>query len=102
MMGLHFFPDHPHVDPGDGRSQCEVCGKFVWPATHSCKGVRVASEQPGSKTFDPHDPQPRAVRLFACPRCGMPKGFACRTASQKIRKVPHMERVKVHAENWRA
>jgi hypothetical protein len=34
--------DHPHTDPGDGRSRCETCGKFVWPVTHSCKGVRVA------------------------------------------------------------
>lgn len=33
--------DHPHTDPGDGRSECETCGKWVWPATHSCKGVPV-------------------------------------------------------------
>ncbi len=35
------FGDHPHTDPGDGRSECQVCGKFIWPATHSCKGVPV-------------------------------------------------------------
>jgi len=33
--------DHPHADPGDGRSECDVCGKWIWPATHSCKGVPV-------------------------------------------------------------
>lgn len=33
--------DHPHTDPGDGRTECEVCGKWVWPAIHSCKGVPV-------------------------------------------------------------
>lgn len=33
--------DHPHSDPGDGRSECDACGKWVWPVTHSCKGVPV-------------------------------------------------------------
>ena len=33
--------DHPHTDPGDGRTECDTCGKFVWPATHSCKRVPV-------------------------------------------------------------
>lgn len=33
--------DHPHTDPGDGRTECERCGKFVWLVTHSCKGVPV-------------------------------------------------------------
>lgn len=35
--------DHPHTDPGDGRAECERCGKFVWPAIHSCKGVPVTA-----------------------------------------------------------
>ena len=35
------FADHPHTDPGDGRTECEVCGKWVWECTHSCKGVPV-------------------------------------------------------------
>lgn len=35
--------DHPHADPGDGRPECTVCGKYVWPATHSCKGVPVTN-----------------------------------------------------------
>ncbi|MEU4590019.1 hypothetical protein [Micromonospora aurantiaca (nom. illeg.)] len=34
-------PDHPHTDPGDGRTECDRCGKWVWPAIHSCKGVPV-------------------------------------------------------------
>jgi hypothetical protein len=34
------FADHPHSDPGDGRTECDVCGKWVW-AIHSCKGVPV-------------------------------------------------------------
>jgi hypothetical protein len=33
--------DHPHMDPGDGRTECEVCGKWVWLVIHSCKGVPV-------------------------------------------------------------
>lgn len=33
--------DHPHADPGDGRTECQTCGKYVWPAIHSCKGVPV-------------------------------------------------------------
>jgi hypothetical protein len=39
------YPDHPYVDPGDGRTQCDTCGKWVWPFTHSCKGIRVAPSQ---------------------------------------------------------
>ena len=35
--------DHPHSDPGDGRPECDRCGKFVWPAIHSCKGVPVTA-----------------------------------------------------------
>ena len=35
------FPDHPHTDPGDGRTECDVCGKWIWPSIHSCKGVPV-------------------------------------------------------------
>lgn len=33
--------DHPHDDPGDGRTECDTCGKWIWPVTHSCKGVPV-------------------------------------------------------------
>jgi len=33
--------DHPHADPGDGRTECDRCGKWIWPVTHSCKGVPV-------------------------------------------------------------
>lgn len=33
--------DHPYSDPGDGRSECRTCGKWIWPVTHSCKGVPV-------------------------------------------------------------
>lgn len=33
--------DHPHTDPGDGRVECDLCGKFVWLVTHSCKRVPV-------------------------------------------------------------
>lgn len=33
--------DHPYTDPGDGRPECEKCGKYVWPVIHSCKGVPV-------------------------------------------------------------
>jgi hypothetical protein len=39
------WPDHPYTDPGDGRQQCSVCGKWVHLVTHSCKGVRVAPPQ---------------------------------------------------------
>ena len=33
--------DHPHTDPGDGRTECVTCGKFVFEAIHSCKRVPV-------------------------------------------------------------
>jgi hypothetical protein len=33
--------DHPYTDPGDGRTECLTCGKYVWPAIHSCKRVPV-------------------------------------------------------------
>ena len=33
--------DHPYEDPGDGRAECDVCGKWVWLVIHSCKGVPV-------------------------------------------------------------
>ncbi|WP_431976159.1 hypothetical protein [Micromonospora haikouensis] len=36
--------DHPHTDPGDGRTECDVCGKWVWSAIHSCKGVPVTPQ----------------------------------------------------------
>jgi hypothetical protein len=35
--------DHPHTDPGDGRTECNSCGKFVWLVTHSCKRVPVTA-----------------------------------------------------------
>lgn len=42
-MGIEPQPlgDHPHNDPGDGRTECDVCGKWIRPAIHSCKGVPV-------------------------------------------------------------
>jgi hypothetical protein len=33
--------DHPYTDQGDGRTECQTCGKWVWPVTHSCKRVPV-------------------------------------------------------------
>lgn len=39
-----YTPDHPHTDPGDGRLECDRCGKYVWPAIHSCKGVPVTAQ----------------------------------------------------------
>ncbi len=32
---------HPVSDPGDGRTECETCGKWVFEAIHSCKRVPV-------------------------------------------------------------
>lgn len=37
------FPDHPHTDPGDGRKECDLCGKWVWLTIHSCKRVPVTA-----------------------------------------------------------
>lgn len=33
------MPDHPRIDPGDGRQECRTCGKRVWRITHSCAGI---------------------------------------------------------------
>lgn len=38
---IHVRGDHPHFDPGDGRTECLPCGKWVFPVIHSCKGVPV-------------------------------------------------------------
>lgn len=27
---------HPTTDPGDGRTLCEGCQRYVWPVIHSC------------------------------------------------------------------
>lgn len=35
------WPGHPTVDPGDGRTECGRCGKWVWAVTHSCKRIPV-------------------------------------------------------------
>lgn len=58
MLGLH-WPDLPYTDPGDGRPQCDVCGKFQWPAIHSCKGVRVAPVDPNAVQFPDWKPTKR-------------------------------------------
>lgn len=34
-------PDHPYSDPGDGRTECDVCGKWIYECIHSCNGVPV-------------------------------------------------------------
>lgn len=34
---------HPLTDPGDGRVECQPCGKWVWLVTHSCKGIPVTA-----------------------------------------------------------
>lgn len=36
--------DHPHQDPEDGRQECWLCGKWVWPVLHSCKRVPVTPD----------------------------------------------------------
>lgn len=38
---LKVTADHPHTDPGDGRTECDVCGKWVFEVIHSCKRVPV-------------------------------------------------------------
>jgi hypothetical protein len=30
---------HPYADPGDGRTRCPGCTKWIFPIIHSCKGV---------------------------------------------------------------
>ena len=39
--------DHPGTNPHDGRTQCDACGKYVWPVTHSCKRIRVYADDEG-------------------------------------------------------
>jgi len=33
--------DHPYTDPGDGRTECPTCGKWIHQVTHSCKRIPV-------------------------------------------------------------
>ncbi|MEU4781047.1 hypothetical protein [Micromonospora sp. NPDC023633] len=44
MKTHHPLADHPHTDPGDGRTECDGCGKYVWPVIHSCKGIPVTAK----------------------------------------------------------
>lgn len=55
--------DHPHTDPGDGRQQCDMCCKFVWPGTHSCKGVPVAQYDRAAKHFHPYPDDPEVAEF---------------------------------------
>jgi len=56
--------DHPHSDPGDGRTECDTCGKWVFLVIHSCKRVPVTeaawarrqARQPGARPADPEVP----------------------------------------------
>lgn len=41
-MSDDYLIDHPYEDPGDGRTECDTCGKWVFLAIHSCKGVPVS------------------------------------------------------------
>lgn len=41
MVNGQPLADHPHVDPGDRRVECQTCGKWVHLVIHSCKGVPV-------------------------------------------------------------
>lgn len=62
--------DHPHTDPGDGRTECDRCGKWVWLVTHSCKGVPVteaARERHRKRAVAAGAPS-----LVSCARCGQP------------------------------
>lgn len=60
--------DHPHTDPGDGRTECDRCGKYIWPATHSCKGVPVteAARERLSRRLASDLGEVR-VQFWACP-----------------------------------
>ena len=37
----HVRPVDTHNDPGDGRTECQTCGKWVFECIHSCKRVPV-------------------------------------------------------------
>ncbi len=69
------------VQHSDRRTECDVCGKYVWPVTHSCKGVPAtpaawdrrdarkghqvhADERPGTPNNADSD------RIWHCHRCG--------------------------------
>lgn len=71
--------DHPHTDPGDGRQECRTCGKFVWPALHSCKRVPVtpaARQRAGMCDFDGYLYQYGDGDLsWECGQCGFFKNI---------------------------
>lgn len=50
--------DHPHADPGDGRQECQTCGKWVWLVTHSCKGIPVTQAAMDRRIRPASDPNP--------------------------------------------
>jgi hypothetical protein len=84
--------DHPHTDPGDGRTECDRCGKFVFPAIHSCKGVPVTAAARDRWTYAMPSTAPArlpytdadvelvrsASRNAPCPACGRTTACRCR------------------------
>lgn len=69
--------DHPHSDPGDGRSECQTCGKWVWLVTHSCKGVPVTQAALDRLTACPCGcPRDQHIGEVGCP-CGLPDEPPC-------------------------
>jgi len=59
--------DHPHSDPGDGRTECLTCGKWIFEITHSCKGVPVTEAAKARASRWVQAPEPGA--------CGDPKCY---------------------------
>ncbi len=47
---------HPTTDPGDGRTRCGWCRKYVWEAIHSCRASRTRLCAQCAQPFDRVDP----------------------------------------------
>lgn len=80
--------DHPHTDPGDGRTECQTCGKWVWPVIHSCKGVPVTARARAGQAAAPYtdsdvDLVRAAIRDAPCPACGRTRACRCRLTDEQ-------------------
>jgi hypothetical protein len=87
--------DHPHTDPGDGRQECQTCGKYVWPVTHSCKRIPVtgaAMLRAGYCLEEGHLYGDGGTVLYKCYKCGFGQRLGFRVRSLEVLRVEDAHR----------
>lgn len=90
---------HPTSDPGDGRTRCRGCKRYVWPVIHSCPMpdgdvIEQATRPAGEIRQHPTESAPASDSAGRAPTGG--------TANQKIencRKIAQL-RERIARELW--